>query len=111
MRAQVIEMLSMSDRPTAIAAKLPQWADDIAAIVNEQGLRVPEDVEIVFKGFPSGEAGKNAFPHVCPNISFREFAAIAGRMLAAVRRKEPLSEKTVVIPYGMHLAQKSGAVD
>ena len=70
MRAQLHEVLSLPERPTAIAVKLPKWADDIAVLVKAtEDFACPEDVEIVFKGFALGEAGKSAFPHVCPKHS------------------------------------------
>jgi hypothetical protein len=111
MRAQLIEVLSIEQRPTAIAARLPRWADDIAAIVNGRGLRVPEDVEIVFKGFALGEAGMSAFPHVCPSVPYRQFAAIAGKMLAMVREGRPLEKRSVVVPYEMRQSPGIGVVD
>jgi LacI family transcriptional regulator len=111
MRAQLNDVLSLPQRPTAVAAKLPKWADDIAALVEQRGLRVPQDVEIVFKGFAVGEAGKSAFPHVCPNIPQRQIAATLGQMLAAVRENVPLEKRSVVIPYEMRRSPGIGVVD
>jgi hypothetical protein len=111
LRAQVEEVLAMPERPTGVVVKLPKWADEIAAIVEERGLSVPKDVEIVFKGFAVGEAGKSAFPHVRPNVSYRTIAEIAGKMLAIVRQQAPLDERTVVIPYEMRRSPDLGVVD
>ena len=111
MRTQLLDVLSTPERPTAIAVKLPRWADDLAAIVREQGLRVPTDVEIAFKGFALGEAGKSAFPHVCPNHSHREIAAAVGQMLALVRLGAPLEQRSIVIPYEMRKSPGMGVVD
>jgi DNA-binding LacI/PurR family transcriptional regulator len=111
MRAQLNDVLSLPERPTAIAVKLPKWADDIAAMVKARGLRVPDDVEIAFKGFALGEAGKSAFPHVCPSVPYRQIAATAGQMLASVREHVPLENRSVVIPYEMRQSPAIGVVD
>lgn len=111
LRAQVIEVLAMPDRPTGFLIKLPRWADDVAGIVAECGLRVPQDVEIVFKGFAIGEPGKSYFPHGCPSSSFREIASLASRMLAQVRQHLPLEPRVIVIPYELRQSPDSGVVD
>jgi hypothetical protein len=111
LRAQLQDVLSVRERPTAIAVKLPKWADDIAALARARGLRVPEDVEVAFKGFALGEAGKSAFPHVCPSIPYRQIAATAGRMLACVRERVPLESRSIVIPYEMRQSPGIGVVD
>jgi hypothetical protein len=111
LREQVQEVLAMRDRPTGFVVKLPRWADEIAAIVVEQGLRVPDDVEIVFKGFALGEIGKSRFPHACPSIPYRQIAELAGQMLSAAREQKPITERTVVIPYRMQQMPTEGVVD
>jgi DNA-binding LacI/PurR family transcriptional regulator len=111
LRAQVEEILSMADRPTGIVVKLPRWADDIAAIVAEHELSIPKDIEIVFKGYAVGEAGKSRFPHACPSIAYREVADIAGRMLATARDQKAVDPRTVVIPYKMQASPNVGIVD
>lgn len=102
--AQMHELLSAADHPTGIIVKLPQWADEMEALVAECGLRVPEDVEVVFRDVAVVDPGKSEFPHARPGISIREFAGLAGRMLASVRRGEPLAEQTIKVPYEMHVA-------
>lgn len=111
LEAQVHEILSMPNRPTGIAVKIPPWADVVASIVRLHGLRVPEDIEIVFKGFAMGEVGKSAFPHACPVVPYRQISLIAGQMLATVRNGEPLEEQTVTIPYQMRQSPEMGVVD
>jgi DNA-binding LacI/PurR family transcriptional regulator/DNA-binding transcriptional regulator YhcF (GntR family) len=103
MDAQVKEMMSMPDRPTAIVTKLPKWAGSVANSVRQLGLRVPEDVEIVFKGFASEDSGNSVFAHAQPAISYREITEIAGRMLADVRKHQTPTERARVIPYQMRV--------
>jgi hypothetical protein len=109
-RAQVTEVLAMPERPTGFIVNLPRLADDMAAIVGELGLRVPQDVEIVFEGFPMGEPGKSCFPHARPNLAYRKIASIMGEMLARVRQ-HTLEQPTVVIPYEMRHSPGIGVVD
>ncbi|MEX0642761.1 MAG: substrate-binding domain-containing protein [Pirellulales bacterium] len=111
LRAQVEEILAMPERPTGIVVKLSSWADNIAAIVQECGLRVPEDVEIVFKGYAVGEAGRSTFPHACPSISYRQTAELAGRMLANQYEHRPNESRTSIIPYEMRQSPHVGVVD
>ena len=111
LRAQTEDVLAMPDRPTAVILKLPRWADEVARIVQENGLRVPQDVEIVFKGFAVGEAGKSAFPHACPAIPYRKIAEIAGQMLADVRQHQLLNDYKRIVPYQMRQLPEIGVVD
>lgn len=111
LQAQVDELLSSPQRPSGIVVRLPRWADDVAAIARAHKLRVPKDVEIVFKGFAVGEPGKSAFPHVCPSIPYREIAERVGQLLAQVRKQTPLEERTVVIPYRMQRSPEVVPVD
>jgi DNA-binding LacI/PurR family transcriptional regulator len=111
LRAQVKEVLQMPNRPTGFIVKLPRWADDVAAAVKEQGLRVPEDVEIVFKGFAVGELGKSAFPHARPRLTYKEISSIAGEMLSRVRQRVQLDQRQVVVPYELCTDPKVGVVD
>jgi hypothetical protein len=101
----------MPERPTGIVVKLPRWADDIAQIVKEHGLRVPEDVEIVFKGFAMGEAGKSRFPHACPSFPYRQIAGMVGQMLATLHEGRPIDSLAVVVPYEMRQSPQIGVVD
>jgi hypothetical protein len=91
--------------------KLPRWADEIAEIVHERGLRVPTDVEIVFKGFAMGEAGKSKFPHACPSVSYRQIAGMVGQMLATLYDGRPVEALAVVVPYEMRQSPQVGVVD
>lgn len=110
LRAQATDLLSMREIPTGILVKLPHLADDIAGIIQEHGLRVPEDIEIVFKGLGLGETERSAFPYACPNMLSRKFAELVGQMLARVRQGSLLEQRTVIIPYQMCESPEIGVV-
>jgi GntR family transcriptional regulator, arabinose operon transcriptional repressor len=107
LRAQLRELLGVSGQTTGIIVKLPQWADEAAEMAAERGLRVPEDVEIVFKDYAVGDPGTSAFPHARPSASNCEITARVGQMLARVRQGIPLEQSTVVVPYEMWLPPES----
>ena len=111
LRAQLLELLAMPERPTGMVVKLPRWADEIAEIVQDRGLRVPEDIEIVFKGFAMGEAGKSRFPHACPSLPYRQIAGKVGQMLATLYEQMPIDSLAVVVPYEMRQSPQVGVVD
>jgi DNA-binding LacI/PurR family transcriptional regulator len=111
LRAQLVELLTMPERPTGIVVKLPRWADEIAEIVQQRGLRVPDDIEIVFKGFAMGEAGKSKFPHACPSFPYRQIAGMVGQMLATQYERRPTDALAVVVPYEMRQSPQVGVVD
>lgn len=111
LKAQVDELLAAKERPTSILVRLTRWADEIAELVRARGLRVPEDIEIVFKGFALGEPGRSAFPHVRPCIPYREMADLVGQLLAQVRERRPIENPTIVIPYELRRSSNSGIID
>ena len=101
--AQVRELLEMGDRPTAIAVRIPDWVAAVRRTVEEHGLRVPDDVEIVYRdvGVQLGQPGH--FPRVQPQIPFIDVAVQVARMLHRVRRGIPLDNLRTVIPYELKL--------
>ena len=98
-RGQVQELLTMPDRPTGFIVRVPQWAELVAAMAQEQGLEVPRDLEIVFKGFDHAGAEPSEFPSVQLKMPFTQRAELVGRMLAQSRQRVPLAENNVVVPY------------
>ena len=111
LKAQVDELMAAQERPTGILVRLTRWADEIAELVKSRGLRVPDDVEIVFKGFALGEPGKSAFPHARPAISYRDMADLVGQLLAQVRERKPIPNRTIVIPYELKQPDHSVITD
>jgi DNA-binding LacI/PurR family transcriptional regulator len=100
LEAQVQEVLKMEDRPTGIIVRLSRWAEEVAEVVRGQGVRVPQDVEIVFKGYDWKEAAGLGFAHVRPCVCYEEIAGQVGKILAQARQGLPIAQ-SVVIPYQM----------
>jgi DNA-binding transcriptional regulator YhcF (GntR family) len=98
-RGQVQELLALSDPPTGFIVKMPHWVPDVRSAIQEQGKRVPEDVEIVFKALVGSDPDETGCAHVRPRLSNREVGQQVGRMLAQSRQHLPLEQDSVVVPY------------
>ncbi|HRK30726.1 MAG TPA: substrate-binding domain-containing protein, partial [Tepidisphaeraceae bacterium] len=52
-RAQVFELLSQPERPTGIICSIARLVGPVQSIADELGLRVPQDLDVVFHGVPN----------------------------------------------------------
>jgi hypothetical protein len=110
LKAQVRDVLAMPNRPTGFIVNQPRWADEVAATVKTLGLRVPDDIQVVFSGFPVGEPGMSQFPHARPKLTYRQMGLAIGQMLAKVRQREIDGDQSVRIPYELCQEPYMGAV-
>ena len=104
LRGHVKQLLTMPDRPTGFIVGLPRWVDVVAAMAREHDLKVPSDVEIVFREVDETDTQHSGFSHVRLQMPSRERAHLVGRMLAQSRLRVPLVHNNVVIPYEVHNA-------
>ena len=101
LRAQVKELLEMTDRPTGFIVRLSRWAREVAEVVRAEGLRVPQDVEIVCESCDWCDSEGLEFPHVRPKMRHEEISQLLGHMLAQIRQHASLEQPTVMVPYEM----------
>jgi DNA-binding LacI/PurR family transcriptional regulator len=102
--AQVHELLTMPERPTALIVRTPQMVR--MALMAFERLDVPaaDRCEIVYQNHPATEPGELPLTCAQPRISFAEIVGQIGEMLEQLGRGETLEEKRVVIP--MELRRK-----
>ena len=100
-RGQIEELLAMSPRPSGFIVRLPQWTEIVAEVARKRDLKIPRDVEIVFKSAGGPASASLKFPRAELQMSSREHAQVIGRMLAQLRRGVPLSPTTVVVSYDL----------
>jgi DNA-binding LacI/PurR family transcriptional regulator len=83
---RVRELLSAKDRPTVIVARMALQVSIVYEVAAELGLRLPEDLEVVFANLGSFLPSWVSIPHAVSEISLHEIAAEAGKMLASLRQ-------------------------
>lgn len=98
LEGQVTELLEMTDPPTAFLARLPRWADDIAAIAGRRKPQAQNELEIVFVAMIGRQQGSR-FTHVRSSMSTRDVAELVGRTLAQTRQRAPVDELVTTIPF------------
>jgi len=108
-RAQVNELLSQPDRPTGIICSIAPLASTVLGIADELGLRVPQDLDVVFHGPPTNvrEAG---LVHVETQMPVKQIAKTLADMLHSVVEGETLETPHVVVPVLLHGAGSKVAV-
>jgi DNA-binding LacI/PurR family transcriptional regulator len=101
--AQVKELLSRADRPTALitqGAAIAGWVSRIAA---EMGLPVPEQLDMAYLG--EGWAHSETLPdcpYVEPQKSAPQILTRAVEMLRQLAQGIPLEQHTVTVPVRLH---------
>jgi DNA-binding LacI/PurR family transcriptional regulator len=99
LRAQVNELLEMCGPPTSFMVRVARWAEDVAEVVRARGMRVPQDVEIVYHDHDWSPAIKLQCTHVRPTLPHEEVMQLLGKMLVQVRSGAPLGEPSVMVPF------------
>ena len=103
-QAAIRDVLCASDRPTAVITRTSIHATTVRDVAVRTGLRVPDDLEIVFTDHAPIIARMNAshFPHVEPRPPFSQIAAAIGEMLERLAKNEPLPSRQIVVPVEFH---------
>ena len=104
----VNEVLGAHPRPTAIILRSEQPGELAAAAVRNRGLKVPDDVEIVFQNYRSKNAGAMEHTTVGPDIALKEMARLIGKTLARAREGTVEASFREVIPVTLKAVGGSG---
>jgi LacI family transcriptional regulator len=97
-RHRVKELLSADDRPTIIVARMGLQVSIVFEVAEELGVRIPEDLSVVFANLgPQLPAGIST-PHFVAEIEMSVYGAQIGSMLAALRFGTPAETFQVVNP-------------
>jgi DNA-binding LacI/PurR family transcriptional regulator len=107
-RAMSKEMLERPDRPTAIITRGVYPAEAVASTARGLGLRVPEDLEIVFTHADETAPRLNAesYPRVEPTMSFTEIARMIGKILRDMTDGASPQPQRVLIPVELHVPER-----
>ncbi len=103
----VRDLLTMPERPTACITRLGAFGHAIEEVAEEQGLKMPDDLEIVLdnEGQVEGSVDASQFPRVEPKLSFSGIAGVIGRRLRRLSEGEPLEPEHIKIPVVFHKPQ------
>ncbi len=105
-RSQIREMLQRDDRPTGILCASDQLVGAVAVTAQEIGIRIPQDLELVFESQSTPSETLSKYPYVKPRLSFYEIATTVARMLNQVMTRVPLDNKRVIVPVELHSDSK-----
>jgi hypothetical protein len=98
-RHRLVELLSAADRPSMLVVRMSLQVAVLLDVVKELGLRIPEDLDVVFGNLQQQLPTGVSLPHFAlePN-SMYEVGAQIGGMLAALRNNQPLEIREVIHP-------------
>jgi len=92
----IAELLAGDDRPTGLICRGPLFAEAAQTAAHELGLRLPQDVEVVFDHWT--EHSHMGLPHVYPELDYRAQAAVVGKMLRQLMEGTRPDSEHVVVP-------------
>ncbi len=102
-RAMAKELLERPDRPTAVITRGSYPVEAVASVASSLGLRVPDDLEIVFdhanETTPCIDPA--LYTHIEPAISFVEIAEVIGRLLKEMSEGAGRPAERTCIPVRM----------
>jgi DNA-binding LacI/PurR family transcriptional regulator len=106
--AQVKELLSASDRPTALIVGGEAMARWVSTIAMEMGLSIPGDLDMSY--LSEGRGGIETLPcsYVEPQTPMLQIVTQAIEMLWDLSQGIALKEHTVMVPVSLHGARCSG---
>jgi hypothetical protein len=84
-RHRVMELLSAKDRPTLIAARMGLQVSIVFSVAKELGLRIPEDLSVVFANLGMQMPAGITIPHFVANAEMNEYGGQIGKILAALQ--------------------------
>jgi LacI family transcriptional regulator len=100
------ELLESPDRPTAIITRVSVQVGAVAVAASNAGLRVPDDVEIVFEredhNQPASGVDPTSYPRVQCKLTPTEIAALIGKILREVSEGVSPRSRRELIPVELH---------
>lgn len=106
---RVRELLQGSNHPTAVIADEEHFANLIRQAAESIGLRVPEEVEIVFEGSIFRAESSSRYPHTQITASMEELSEQIVEMIGSLSRSEPFTG-TRFLPTQLVAASKNSQV-
>jgi hypothetical protein len=85
---RVRELLSAEDRPTVIVARMALQVSVVFEVAKELGLRIPEDIEVVFANFGQFLPSWASIPHAVGELSMHDIGDRIGHMLTTLRQQK-----------------------
>jgi len=104
--AAVRHLLQRPEHPTALMTTGDSAAETAARIAEQLGLKVPDDIEIVFRGNATPAARQSPHSRVEPVWPFERMAESAARMLDRLARGLLLDEQRIVVPVRLREAPR-----
>jgi DNA-binding LacI/PurR family transcriptional regulator len=98
LRVQAEATLSSANRPTGIVCRGERMLNLVLPIVEQLGLKVPDDVELVYETFATAHVDRVPFPCVQTSEPFEQIAQRIGHMLRQIRAGKEPEPKHVRIP-------------
>jgi DNA-binding LacI/PurR family transcriptional regulator len=107
LRAQVNELLGLPDPPSGFILRVYRWADEVAEVVRARGLRMPQDVEIVFKDYQWFPTKRLDYTHVRTTIPHEAMMQLLGKTLIQIRQRVALDSSTIERPFELCRASEA----
>jgi DNA-binding LacI/PurR family transcriptional regulator len=102
----IVELLTQAERPSGLICRDPVLAEAAKRAAEVVGLRVPNDLEIVFGHWAM--RSDLGLPHVSPVLNFKGQAKLVGQMLRGLVSGQRPDPEQVVIPVRL-VARESDA--
>lgn len=106
LRVQAEATLSRRDRPTGIVCRGERMLNLILPIANRMGLRVPDDLELVYETFLTAHVDHVPYPCVQTSESFEQIARQIGAMLRRIHAGAKLERNHIRVPVELREAAK-----
>ncbi|MEX2170103.1 MAG: substrate-binding domain-containing protein [Pirellulales bacterium] len=107
LRAQAEATLSSPNRPTGIVCRGERMLNLVLPIVAQLGLKVPQDVELVYETFSTAHVEHVPYPCVQTSEPFEQIAQRIGSMLRQIRAGKEFKRKHVRIPVEVRDATRT----
>lgn len=106
LRVQAEATLSEKNRPTGIICRGERMLNLVRPIVSRLGLKMPDNVELVYETFSTPHVDHVPFPCVQTSEPFERIAQQIGSMLGQIRAGVKLENKHVRIPVQVRAATR-----
>jgi DNA-binding LacI/PurR family transcriptional regulator len=109
LRVQAEAILARSDRPTGVVCRGERMLNLVLPIAAQLGLRVPDDLELVYETFSTAHVGHVPFPCVQTSEPFERISRQIGDTLRQIHAGKKLEQNHVRIPVELRTATTSSA--
>jgi LacI family transcriptional regulator len=107
LRVQAEATLSRTDRPTGVVCRGERMLNLILPIASRLGLRVPEELQLVYETFSTEHLDRMPFPCVQTSEPFEKIASQICTMLRRIHAGGALEQTHIKIPVELRTASFS----